>query len=117
LAEFFNEGNLSAVAIRPPGKTFRDPGYSWRANGKVFGDRLEWRLADGVPDAAVLWIWRAEPEDEGVVQELVVFKVTPSGFCRIASVDAGRPDANASRERKPRSLRSEDVEAMVRNDK
>jgi hypothetical protein len=73
-------------------------------------------LADGVPDAAVLRIWRAVPEDERVVQELVVFKVTPSGFCRIASVDAGRPDAYASRERKPRSLRSEDVEAMVRND-
>jgi hypothetical protein len=94
-AEFFDEGNLAGVTIRPPGTASPRPGYAWRGAGKIFGDRLEWRLVAGVPDAAILRIWRTSPEDDGAVPELVVFKVTPSGFCRIASIDAARPDANA----------------------
>ncbi|MET4085590.1 hypothetical protein [Bradyrhizobium sp. S3.5.5] len=82
------------VAIRPPGAPNREPGYAWRGSGKVFGDRLEWRMAGRVPDAAVLRIWRAAPEDDVEVQELIVFKITPSKFCCLASVDALRPDAN-----------------------
>jgi hypothetical protein len=70
-----------------------------------------------VPGAAVLRIWRAEPEDERAVQELVIFKVTPSGFCRIASVDAGRPDANALAREEASLASQRRCRGKARNDK
>jgi hypothetical protein len=91
-AEFFDEGNLAALVIKPPGRPVHARGYAWRGAGKVFGDRMEWTLGGGVPQAAVLRIWRAE--GSVTVQELVVFKLTPGRKCRIASFDAGRPSAN-----------------------
>ncbi|MET4278815.1 hypothetical protein ABIB68_007196 [Bradyrhizobium sp. F1.2.2] len=91
-AKFFDEGNLAAVVIQPPGRGDRSRGYAWRGAGKVFGDRVEWLLTGGAPHAAILRIWRAE--GSVTIQELVVFKLIPGGFCRIASFDAGRPGAN-----------------------
>ncbi|MDF0498167.1 hypothetical protein [Bradyrhizobium yuanmingense] len=90
--DFSDEGNIAGVAIRPS-RAARREGYAFRGAGTVFGDRVEWILTNGVPEAAILRIWRAEGDD-GIVQELIVLKVTPAGSCRIASVSTKRPDAN-----------------------
>ena len=63
----------------------------------MFGDIVDWRVADDTPTAAVLRIWRAATQADGSeleVQELAVFRITPQEFCRVASVDVRQPAAN-----------------------
>ena len=95
-ADFSDEGNLAAFSIRLPGRKADTP-YVFRGRGQIFGDVVDWRVADDTPKAAVLRIWRAAPQADGSemeIQELVIFKVTPQQSCRVASVDARQPAAN-----------------------
>jgi hypothetical protein len=101
-ADFSDEGNLAAFAIRPPGRLEKVVAYVFRGRGRVFGDVVDWRIVDGRPLAAVLRIWRAEPREDGSeveVQELAVFKVTLVESCRVASIDARQPAANEAARR------------------
>lgn len=101
-ADFSDEGNLVAFAIRPPGRMEKVIAYVFRGRGRLFGDVVDWSIVDGRPVAAVLRIWRAEPREDGSeaeVQELVVFKVTPGESCRVVSVDARQPAANEAARR------------------
>lgn len=104
--DFSDEGNLAAVAIRPPGRLEKVVAYSFPGREQVFGDVVDWRIVDGTPTAAVLRIWRAAVQTDRAeveTEELAIFKVTPRETCRVASVDARQPAANE----KARRLASE----------
>lgn len=101
-AVFHDLGNMVAVELGPTGreKTIVEDGLLWQgADGKAFGDRLEWRLAGGKPYAAVLRIRRSDfdvnADKATIVEELLVIKVTPQGSCGIGTVDAKSSNANA----------------------
>lgn len=97
LADFSDEGNVAAFAIRPPGRLQKSVAYTFAGRGKVFGDVVDWHLLDGVPTAAVLRVWRALMQQDGSehdIQGLVVFKVSPQESCPVASVDVRQPAAN-----------------------
>jgi hypothetical protein len=102
-ADFSDEGNLAAFSIRLPGQGKRAAAaYAFRGLGRVFGDIVDWRVADDTPTAAVLRIWRAATQADGSeleVQELAVFKITPQESCLVASVDARQPAANEAARR------------------
>lgn len=101
-ADFRDEGNLATISIRPPGRMKRADGYIFSGRGPVFGDIVDWRVADDTPTAAVLRIWRATTQADGSEvesQELAIFKITPQGSCRVASVDVRQPAANEAARR------------------
>lgn len=93
---------MVAVELGPTGreKAIVEDGLMWQgADGKAFGDRLEWRLAGARPYAAILRIRRSDFDMKAnktiTVEELLVIKVTPQGACRIGVVDGKSPNANA----------------------
>lgn len=96
--EFADEGNIVSVAIgRPDDKRKIGPPVSWRGVEPVFGDKLEWRLANDKPVAAILRIWRVWTNREGrdrMVQELLVMRLSPQGTCRVGAVDVHQINAN-----------------------
>ena len=97
LADFSDEGNVAAFAIRPSDRLQKSVAYTFPGRGKVFGDIVDWRVVDGVPLAAVLRVWRAQIQQDGSekeVQELVVLKVSPQESCPVVSVDTRQPAAN-----------------------
>src|SRR5882724_10489726 len=76
---------------------------TWRGVGRVFGDKLQWRINNGRPVAAVLRIWRTDTKSDGQereLEELIVLKIAPEGSCRVASIDARQRGANEIAERK-----------------
>ncbi len=98
VAEYADEGNIAGIALWHPTRQQHSPlSVSWRGAGRVFGEKVEWRMAAGLPHAAILRIWRIDTASAGrerEAEELVVLKVSPSGACRVASVDARQPRAN-----------------------
>lgn len=101
-ADFSDEGNRAAFAIRPPARMERAVAYAFQGLGPVFGKVVDWRIVDGRPVAAVLRIWRAQPRADGSeveIEELTIFKVSPQETCRVASVDARQSGANEAARR------------------
>lgn len=98
VAEYTDEGNIAGIALWHPIRQQRTPlSVSWRGAGRVFGEKLEWRMGAGLPYAVILRIWRIDAAADGrerEVEELMVLKVSPSGACRVASVNARQPQAN-----------------------
>lgn len=98
VAEYTDEGNIAGIALWHPTRQRHSPlAVSWRGAGRVFGEKLEWRVAAGRPYAAILRIWRIDSAADGrerEVEELMVLKVSPTGACRVASVNARQPQAN-----------------------
>jgi len=98
VAEYTDEGNIAGISLWHPTRQQRTPlSVNWRGAGRVFGEKLEWRMAAGLPYAAILRIWRVDAAADGrerEVEELMVLKVSPSGACRVASVNARQPQAN-----------------------
>lgn len=103
IAEYFDEGNIAGITIRH--RVHRQQAQastSWRGTGRVFGDNLEWRLVGGIPDSAILRVWRTASEADGHesdVEELLVLKVSLAGACRVASVNARIMRANETARR------------------
>ncbi|CEG09232.1 hypothetical protein BN961_02655 [Afipia felis] len=98
VAEYMDEGNIAGIAIwRPNAQRASSHAVSWRGAGRVFGEKLEWRLREGHPHAAILRIWRLVTDANGrdhEFEELMILKIAPSGACRVASVNARQPQAN-----------------------
>jgi hypothetical protein len=96
--EFADEGNIVGVAVgRPDDKRKIGPPVSWRGAGRVFGDKLQWRLSNGIPVAVILRIWRVWTDRAGndhTVQELLVMRLSSHGTCRVGAVDVRQTDAN-----------------------
>ena len=71
---------------------FRDRSELQPADTGV-GDRIEWRINNGKPFAAIVDTWR-QPDDGGKpIEEILVAKVTQSGSCRVGTVSTHIPDA------------------------
>ncbi len=90
---------MVAVAIASKASRRRDPAatLTFRGSGKVFGDKMQWLVEDGKPQAAILRVWRIDASEEGAeneVQELIVFKVQSASACRYTAVKAGQSSAN-----------------------
>ncbi len=98
VAEYNDEGNIVAVAIWMPGRTRKaNRAITWRGSGRVFGEKLQWRLHGGDPIAAILRIWRVDAAPDGQereVEELIVLKIAPAGSCRVASISVRQAGAN-----------------------
>lgn len=96
--EYADEGNIAGIAIWIPSKQ-RRPGanINWRGGGRVFGEKLEWRMVAEKPVAAILRIWRTETSASGreyEVEELLIMRLSPTDACRIASINARQAHAN-----------------------
>jgi len=75
---------------------------TWRGAGRVFGKKLQWRVENGRPVAAVLRVWRVDKKSDGQeleVEELAILQVSIDGACRVASIDARQRGANEIAER------------------
>lgn len=98
VVEYADEGNIAGIALWHPTRQQRSPlSVSWRCAGRVFGDKLEWRMTAGTPYAVILRVWRIDAAADGrerETEELMVLKVSPTGACRVASVNARQPQAN-----------------------
>lgn len=77
-----------SFTLNKSGKIDNQGDLNWLWTGSGIGDRIEWRLVNGYPYAAIFEIWRNDFENAAVVRELVVAKVLPSGSCRIATVNS-----------------------------
>jgi hypothetical protein len=103
VAEFGDEGNLAAISVWMPSKRRRATQFiTWRGIGRVFGEKLQWRVNNGRPVAAILRIWRADTKsggEERELEELIVLKIAREGSCRVASTDARQRGANEIAER------------------
>ena len=68
-------------------------GMHWRGVGKLIGDKIEWRMARGMPYAAIVRIFTLD-EDGRPAQRLLIAKVSFESSCEIAAIDARRANAN-----------------------
>lgn len=99
-AVFHDLGNMVAIELGPTRKekAISEDGLMWPGADKSFGERVEWRLANGKPYAAILRIWRQDFDEKAnmplAVEELLIIKVSPHGACRLGTVDGKRPNAN-----------------------
>jgi hypothetical protein len=84
-----DEGNVNAVVFGRLGRedSLGDGNLSWRGAEQWLGSRIEWRMTDGRPYAALVDTWRRLDDDEKSVEEILVVKVTPSGSCQIGRVN------------------------------
>lgn len=98
VVEFADEGNVATMAIgRPRDKGQLGRPMSWRGAERVFGDKLEWRVVNGKPVAAILRIWRSDTDSEGserIIQELLVMRILSQAACRIGAIDTRQGNAN-----------------------
>lgn len=97
---FSDEGNLAGLAIGPRSLTPYKLAHvsQFRGANRVFGDKLEWHVANGRPHSAVLRVWKVsekETDNERELQELEVYAIGGGKPCLVAVVDAAQPDANA----------------------
>lgn len=96
-AEFSDEGNLVAFKVFRTGQRDDEPALIWRGADNVFGDKLEWRLSDGKPIAAILRTWRVDTDQTGhdhVTQEFLVISLRGQRSCKVGAVNAREPNAN-----------------------
>jgi hypothetical protein len=103
VAEFADEGNLAAISIWMPSHTSRaTKSITWRGASRVYGEKLQWRVDNGRPVAAILRIWRTDTTSEGQereMEELIVLRLSIDGVCRVASIDGRQRGANEIAER------------------
>jgi hypothetical protein len=93
---FTDEGNLAGLAIGPARSVRKALMTSeWLGASKVFGEKVQWIIRDGVPKAAVIRIWRRkEVDDPTEIQELAVYAIDGARACAQGSIEIHRPKAN-----------------------
>jgi hypothetical protein len=94
---FTDEGNVVDARFGPRGREANLRGLQW--TGAIGAKKVEWRMANGRPVAAIFRIARMNPETLESTPYLAVAKVTPKGGCLIELVDARAADANAKARR------------------
>lgn len=92
-AIFSDDGNVVEVEYGKRGHEKNLGGLQWQGGNNPVGPKIEWRLKRNEPYAAILRIGSIDA-DGRVVAQLLVARVYPDGGCRMALVDARRPDAN-----------------------
>jgi hypothetical protein len=68
---------------------------TWRPSGGGIGSRIEWRMRNGRPFAAIIGRWRQVDDSitSAPFEELLVVKLSERGSCRIATIGAFNRDA------------------------
>jgi len=91
----FDEGNVNAVGFGRWGRedAVGDGNLSWCGGTPWLGSRIEWRMTDGQPYAALVDTWRRLDCNDKSIEEILVAKVTPSGSCLIGLVNARTSNA------------------------
>jgi hypothetical protein len=88
------------VSIAYRGKDLPDQDMRWSPAQSGIGSRVEWRIKDGMPIAAIIGRWRRPEEAQGstdaVVEELLILKVTPTSACAVAVIGGLQPQAMAT---------------------
>lgn len=95
--KFFDEGNVVGAAFGPTGHEKDLGGLQWP--GGVDARKIEWRMLDGRPVAAIFRLSRMNPETSAMTPQLAVVKITSAGACLIDLVDARAADANETARR------------------
>jgi hypothetical protein len=93
---FMDEGNLAGLTIAPA-RSVRKAATTaeWLGASKVFGERVQWIVREGVPKAAVIRIWRRKDVDDPTeIQELAIYAIDGAQACERGSIDIHRPRAN-----------------------
>jgi hypothetical protein len=67
----------------------------WAPANEGIGSRIEWRMSNGKPYAAIIGRWRHldYPQTETVLEELLVVKILPGDGCEVGTIGAFTPDA------------------------
>jgi hypothetical protein len=77
-----------------------DDDLNWAPGRSGIASRMEWRLRDGMPVAAIIGRWRRPEEANGStdadVEELLIVKVTPASACAVAVIGGLQPQAMAA---------------------
>jgi hypothetical protein len=72
----------------------------WAPGASGIASRVEWRLRNGMPIAAIIGRWRRPDEANGAiyadVEELMIVKITPTSACTVAVIGALQPQAMAA---------------------
>jgi hypothetical protein len=72
----------------------------WAPANEGIGSRIEWRMSNGKPYAAIIGRWRhPDLESDTVLEELLVVKVLPHDGCEVGTIGAFTPDAMAAARR------------------
>ena len=73
----------------------------WAPANEGIGSRIEWRMSNGKPYAAIIGRWRHldYPQTETVLEELLVVKILPGDGCEVGTIGAFTPDAMAAARR------------------
>jgi hypothetical protein len=91
------QGGLT-IAYR--GKDLPDQDMTWSPAQSGIASRMEWRVRDGIPVAAIIGRWRRPEEAQGSadadVEELLIVKVTPTSACAVAVIGGLQPHAMAT---------------------
>ncbi len=95
--KYYDSTTQGGIAIGFHGKDLPSDGMTWAPANSGISGRVEWRLQDGMPVAAIVGRWRLADEQNGsnnsAVEELLVIKVTPTGACAIAVIGGLSPQA------------------------
>jgi hypothetical protein len=91
---FTDEGNVVDARFGPRGREKNIGGLQW--TGAIDAKKVEWRMEDGHPVAAIFRISKMNPETSESRLYLAVAKVTAKGGCLIDLVDARATDANSN---------------------
>jgi hypothetical protein len=94
---FTDEGNVVDARFGPRGREKNLGGLQW--TGAIDAKKVEWRMEDGRPVAAIFRLSKMNPETSESRPYLAVAKVTATGGCLIELVDARATDANAKARR------------------
>ena len=96
VVRFADEGNIVSLTIAPKRAIERvqGPTAQWRGAGKAFGDKVQWIMRAGVPNAAVIRTWSRVGDDEREVQELSVFAIDGEKACLFGAVEIHTDKAN-----------------------
>lgn len=92
-AVFSDEGNVFEVEYGKRGHEKNLGGLQWQGGPNAVGPKIEWRVKSGEPYAAILRIGSINADGRAVVH-LLVARISAGGGCRMAMIDARRPDAN-----------------------
>jgi hypothetical protein len=91
----FDEGNINSLGFGRWGRedAVGDRNLTWCGANPWLGSRIEWRMTDGQPYAALVDTWRRLDCNDKSFEEILVAKVTPSGSCLIGLVNARTSNA------------------------
>ena len=87
--------NFLDAADQPSGLALEKTNLIWRGLAPFIGNEIEWRLIRGEPYAAIVRIFTVG-SDERLLEQFLVARVTRSGSCEIARIDASESSAYAT---------------------